>query len=556
MRAASLESLNYQNKLEQLRFFMLFIILFAVFTTSVAASENSHKVHCAVSSRFKDGATGNEVLEFGSFQESDWFGFPRGKAIKLRGTVTFKSGNEAEGNYIEKRLITYGGAQWRKFFPAMCEHALINEDVVFVPEDKITRFMVSLNKGESFITQEVPSQGAPFLVDKSFNRVSREFFITQSVVVDNGSVVVTQVSFTQPEIERIDTEAVNDSRIYLMFELFEQGKLPVIYDPKPIFKRVLKSGDWGKTWHLVSYEYDETQLSKELQILDAGQYSYNEKTKKVEADGLIPSVIVDLKKLGRHKMARSEKQEYRLPDDFTDPFAASMIKIPAGTFIMGSNDVDVITLDQKPAHEVTLKAFYMSKYEVTQGQWRMLIGSNPSEFNACGDDCPVDFVSWNDVQAFIKKLNQATGEDYRLPTEAEWEYACRGGIDTEYCGSDDIESVGWVISNSGRRTHSVGTRKPNDFGLFDMTGNVYEWVQDWYGEYNTASATNPQGPSLGKGRYSGDKPMRILRGCDFELSGYGCRYSYRHSIHPQKRSSKYGFRLAKSISESKARHKP
>jgi len=235
-----------------------------------------------------------------------------------------------------------------------------------------------------------------------------------------------------------------------------------------------------------------------------------------------------------------------------------MVFVKGGTFTMGctaeqGNDC----LDrEKPAHQVTLSDFYIGKYEVTQKQWREVMGasaslSNPSYFNGC-DDCPVEQVSWNDIQEFIKKLNQKTGKKYRLPTEAEWEYAARGGstssastssaFATKYAGSNNIDEVAWYISNSGGKTHPVGGKKPNELGIYDMSGNVWEWCEDdWHDNYNGAPANGHAWVDSPRGS------ARVLRGgsCYFYY-GY-CRVSDRHRDTPDSRYDNYGFRLAQDF---------
>ena len=156
-----------------------------------------------------------------------------------------------------------------------------------------------------------------------------------------------------------------------------------------------------------------------------------------------------------------------------------MVELPAGSFDMGSNDGEP---EEKPVHTVTIaKPFAIGKTEVTQQQWHAVMGNDPSYFAGCGDTCPVEQVSWDDAQEFIKKLNAKTGKQYRLPSEAEWEYACRAGRRQEYCGSDIPENVSWNDSNSGAflrgHPHPVATKHANDFGLYDLSGNVWEWVQ-------------------------------------------------------------------------------
>jgi formylglycine-generating enzyme required for sulfatase activity len=179
-----------------------------------------------------------------------------------------------------------------------------------------------------------------------------------------------------------------------------------------------------------------------------------------------------------------------------------MVVIPAGSFEMGSNSGDS---DEKPVHTVRIgKAFALAKTEVTQGQWRSVMGSNPSNFSSCGDDCPVEKVNWSDAEEYVRKLSQKTGKSYRLPSEAEWEYACRAGGTHAYCGGESIDSVAWYGSNSGSKTHLVGRQQANPWGLYDMSGNVWEWTEDcWNGSYRRA-------PSDGSAWTSGECGERVL----------------------------------------------
>ena len=175
----------------------------------------------------------------------------------------------------------------------------------------------------------------------------------------------------------------------------------------------------------------------------------------------------------------------------------NMVYVSGGTFIMGGDE----SSDQTPTHSVTLSSYYICKYEVTQALWRAVMGSNPSKFK--GDNLPVEQVSWNDCQTFINRLNNYTGRNFRLPTEAEWEFAARGGNYSrhyKYSGSNYISDVAWYCDNSGNRTHPVGIKQANELGLYDMSGNVWEWCSDWYGSYSSYSQSNPTGATSGFGR--------------------------------------------------------
>jgi len=227
------------------------------------------------------------------------------------------------------------------------------------------------------------------------------------------------------------------------------------------------------------------------------------------------------------------------PKTIINEYAGEMIFVKGGTFSMGSNDG---YKDERPIHKVTVDDFYIGKYEVTQKQWKEIMGSNPSYFK--GDNFPVEEVSWNDVQQFIKKLNQNTGKHYRLPTEAEWEYAARGGVETihessqtKYAGSNNIGDVAWYDSNSGFNTHSVGTKQANELGIYDMSGNVWEWCKDWYGKYyyRNSPQNNPQGPNSDK--------YRILRGGSWSNLANRCRVANRVRFYPDYTLDFIGFRL-------------
>ena len=233
-----------------------------------------------------------------------------------------------------------------------------------------------------------------------------------------------------------------------------------------------------------------------------------------------------------------------------------MIFVQGGTFQMGSNSGDS---DEKPVHTVTVNDFYIGKYEVTQKEWKEVMGSNPSNWK--GDNLPVEQVSWYDAVEFCNKKSRKEGltpcysgsgksitcnfnaNGYRLPTEAEWEYAARGGNKSKgykYSGSNSIGDVAWYSSSSGNKTHQVGTKRQNELGIYDMTGNVWEWCWDWKGSYSSNSQTNPKGASSGSGR--------VVRGGSWRNGTDYCRVAYRDCNYPVSSfsSRSMGFRVARS----------
>lgn len=227
-------------------------------------------------------------------------------------------------------------------------------------------------------------------------------------------------------------------------------------------------------------------------------------------------------------------------DRIIENLIANMVPVKGGTFTMGatSEQGSEAYNNEKPAHTVTLSSFSIGKYEVTREEWLAVMGSCPSSFNEAKR--PVDYVSWDDCQEFIRKLNSMTGKQFRLPTEAEWEYAARGGnkrrVYKKYSGSNSLGNVAWYTDNSNGQAHDVGSKLPNELGLYDMSGNVWEWCQDWYGSYDSFSQTNPAGASTGSNR--------VLRGGSWSNYSGDCRVSCRSGNAPGNRGIYFGLRLA------------
>lgn len=259
----------------------------------------------------------------------------------------------------------------------------------------------------------------------------------------------------------------------------------------------------------------------------AGKAIKEEEARKREAE----------RKRQEEERIRREEEKRSLNDPVT---GMEFVFIKGGTFQMGDTFGDGDS-DEKPVHQVTVSDFCLGKYPVTQGQWQAVMGNNPSHFKK-GDNYPVEEVSWEDAREFIWKLNQQTGKNYRLPTEAEWEYGARsGGKKEKWAGTSkesELVAYAWYESNSGNQTHPVGQKKPNGLGLYDMSGNVWEWCQDWYGSYPAGPLTDPEGPLSGSDR--------VVRGGAWDGLPCYVRSASRDGGAPSGRDDFIGFRLVRT----------
>ena len=242
------------------------------------------------------------------------------------------------------------------------------------------------------------------------------------------------------------------------------------------------------------------------------------------------------------------------PVQITNPLGMKLNLIPPGEFVMGSPKSEPGRSDDETQHLVKItKPFYLSAHEVTQAQYEQVMGKNPSYFSASGNgkgrvsgdttQFPVEQVSWNDAVDFCSKLSEQEGDQYRLPTEAEWEYACRAGTTTAYSFGNDVARLGeyaWYGANSKNTTHTVGELKPNAWDLYDMQGNVFEWCQDWYGPYESLQVvSDPTGAAQGE--------YRVLRGGACRFPPLVVRAAYRLNYRPVNRTHRFAFRLARTI---------
>jgi len=320
-----------------------------------------------------------------------------------------------------------------------------------------------------------------------------------------------------------------------------KGKFFIEVEPQNANIRILNI---GPTFHQ-GIELDEGKYHVEVSAS-----GYKTKRKWIALNpGESKSLIFSLNKKPIQKIVKSAS---RKGNTWIDPIlSAKFVYIKPGSFMMGSPSSESKREDDETRHRVTLtKGFYMQTTEVTQGQWKKIMGSNPSDFKSCGDNCPVEDVSWYDSKDFIQKLNQRSrGNKYRLPTEAEWEYSARAGTTTPFntgkCLSTSQANYDGNYPYTGcskgeyrKTTVSVASFSPNAWGLYDMHGNVWEWCQDWYGEYPTSSVTDPTGPISGS--------FRVLRGGSWHDYARGCRSANRYGSYPDFADYRIGFRLAVS----------
>ena len=269
----------------------------------------------------------------------------------------------------------------------------------------------------------------------------------------------------------------------------------------------------------------------------ATNLSYGNHEIKAERDGKTVSKTINVTQSGGDS---SVKLTFGNQTFTVNGVSFTMIVVKGGTFQMGATSSHADN-DEKPVHNVTLSDYYIGETEVTQELWQAVMGKNPSYSK--GNKKPVEQVSWNDCQEFIKKLNQLTGKNFRLPTEAEWEYAARGGnksLDYKYSGSGIVGSIAWCDGNSGSKTHDVKTKQANELGIYDMSGNVWEWCQDWYdsGYYSSSPVNNPTGPTSGS--------RRVSRGGSWNYGAECCRVSYRDNCDPDRNYDYLGLRLSLS----------
>ena len=324
-----------------------------------------------------------------------------------------------------------------------------------------------------------------------------------------------RVAFLQTREVTYDTQT---GIAYVEAELFDLGEGPVI--------------DHGHVWGI-----------NENPTLEDSKFSLG----MADSLGTYVSFIQDLEVresyFVRAFLTNSNGTFYSDPVVFSIPLLLDIdwVFVEGGSYVMGNNNAE--DGDERPAHNVLVNDFFIGKYEITQREWIKTMGNNPSRNDFC-EDCPVENVSWEDTQEFLETIQNRLGESWRLPTEAEWEYAAKGGKNKDsfvFSGSSNIGQVAWFDMNSGLSTRPVGAKQPNSLGIFDMSGNVFEWCSDWYGEkyYEESLENNPMGPIIGA--------ERVLRGGSFDNAQIFARVTDRFKDQPDTRLFKYGFRVVKDF---------
>ena len=391
-----------------------------------------------------------------------------------------------------------------------------------VKENGKNEFSVKLEKNTGKLSWSVNPSNAKLLINKEdFTNAS------QAELAPGRYLIELSADGYDSQSETIELKRGENLRKTWSLEQ-QTGGLQFMIDPVDAKVSLKRGSQTVETW---------TGL-KILKNLAVGTYQITAEMNGFETKTQTVTITKDKTQAVELKLEKS-KAISATGKTYTNSIGMEFVLIPSGTFKMGSSNGES---DEKPIHSVTIsEAFYMGKYEVTQKEWKAVMGDNPSSFK--GDKLPVEQVSWNDIQEFIKKLNQKEGgTKYRLPTEAEWEYAARAGSNSKWSFGDNESQLGdyaWYGSNSNSQTHPVGQKKPNKYGLYDVHGNVWEWVQDWYDSnyYSSSPKTDSKGPSSGS--------YRVLRGGGWNYNAVDARSADRGNSYPGSRYSDIGFRLVR-----------
>ncbi|MDP8209635.1 MAG: formylglycine-generating enzyme family protein [Candidatus Stygibacter australis] len=403
------------------------------------------------------------------------------------------------------------------------------EEKIIVEESGNNSWNYDLLKITSILTIDItPADAAIYLNNQKMNGSSKEISAGQYLI---------EVSCPgwYPESRTVTVEKGKDKRESFALKQ-KEGSLQLTVSPMEAESVLKRNGKEIKSWTGSQY----------LEALPVGDYELTTILSGFETEtSEIKIKEKELSSLKVELVAGSSKPAVMISN-------GDMVFVEGGTFQMGS-----ASGDEKPGHSVTVSDFYIGKYEVTQSEYKAVMGTNPAKFKQTGEDAPVEQVGWYDAVKYCNKRSDQEGLDrcytgsgtnnikcdfnangYRLPTEAEWEYVAKGGNKSngyKYSGSNDLKQVAWYSDNSGNKTHSVGEKQANELGIFDMSGNVYEWCWDWYGDYSSSSTSNPRGQNLGS--------RRVYRGGSWSSDASSCRTAFRGSS-PGYSLFILGFRLA------------
>ncbi len=393
------------------------------------------------------------------------------------------------------------------------------------------------NSGSGRLHVESDPAGADIFVKGQFRGKSP---VDLKDMAEGSYTILARLKGYQDETKNIRVNSGRKALLSFVLDPVKTGaKLYVTTQPEDCRIRILNIGPAF---------YNGMELEKGKYKLEVSKSGYETKVQWVVIDsGQGVDLYVELEKGERRTENGDRKTENgNRRGTYTDPVTGmEFVWVQGGCFQMGDTFGGGDS-DEKPVHEVCVDGFWMGKYEVTQGEWEKIMGSNPSQFK--GSRRPVEQVSWNDCQEFIRKLNSRSGKRYRLAYEAEWEYAARsGGKNEKYSGGNNADPVAWYGSNSGGRTHDVGTKASNGLGIYDMSGNVYEWCEDWYGEnyYGNSPRNNPEGPGSGSDR--------VFRGGSWDYIPGDVPAAFRGWLVPGNRYSILGFRLVLPVQQGTSR---
>ena len=507
----------------------------------------------------KEGGVASKVFDYGSYQyriSADRYYSEEGvftvsdtqreKTVTLRpqfGYLSVSGDAAAQGAYIFATNQRTGGMTQLGTIPLTNKEMDAGAYTLRVQKEKYKDYSTTITIEEGKTATVHP------VLQANFAQVTLTTQAGADILIDGTKLGTGRHTGTLELGEyTIETRQASHKSAYTTLTISAQsaGKTIALNNPIPIYGSLIVDGTPsdatvyvdGKQVGLSPLVINQLLIGEHKVTLE--KYGYDKQEKKVQIsenqEGIIDFTLTTA--IAKAPMSTTS-QGTAIEKIIVNGVSFNMIKVAGGTFTMGAtseqgNDADSY---EKPTHSVTLSDYMIGETEVTQKLWQAVMGSNPSYFS--GTNLPVEGVSWYDCQTFIRKLNQMTGKNFRLPTEAEWEYAARGGKKSKgykYAGSNTLSSVAWYNDNSSGKTHPVKQKHPNELGIYDMSGNVHEWCQDWYGSYSSSVQPHPVGPSTGS--------FRVYRGGSWYNGVWYCRVSYRGYNVPMCYTKYLGLRLA------------